>query len=109
MPHRKRLCTFTDSDGERCPHRAECAGLCVGHTMQKRRGGVESLRPLRSRGANGKLPVRVPSLSVSIRAGSALAARGPTLSLAARDVIEEWAKEQEVLLLCARTLLAEDD
>lgn len=96
-PHRQQqpppppLCSFVDkATGERCDHPEIWGGYCDGHQMQKRRGGP--LRPLRKRGSPG---VRLPGMTVSMKAARALESRGPSVYAAAKAVIEEWADGEE--------------
>jgi hypothetical protein len=72
-----------------CPHdpRSGARGYCSAHYAQVIRG--RPLAPIRERGRGG---ARIGGLTLSIEALEALAARGPTVYVAAREILEAWAK-----------------
>lgn len=76
-----------------CARKAITRGLCHGHVVQfYRRGDILGLTPLRHRGGRG---VRLPGVFVGEEVRDRLLERGPTVYLAARRVLEEWAFAQE--------------
>lgn len=67
-----------------CGKRVAWGDLCAAHQQQKARG--QELKPIRVRRGG----VRLPSIMVSVDCAKALEGRGPTIYLAAREVLEWW-------------------